>query len=66
MDLEGVSCPYVLELLADLSGGPVQLLGDGLLLGGLQGVELLTQVPVQNVLHGVIVRSESMSGYLSV
>ena len=66
MDLEGVSCPYVLELLADLGGGPVQLLGDGLLLGGLQGVELLTQVPVQNVLHGVIVRSESMSGYLSV
>ena len=40
--LESVSGPDVLELLADLCRGPVQFFRDGLLLGRLQGVELLT------------------------
>ena len=58
-DLECVSRPDILELLADLCWRPVQLLGDALLLGWLQSVELLAEVAVQHVLHRVVVRSKS-------
>ena len=55
----------VLEFLGHLGRGPVQLLGDALLLGRLQIVVLLAEVPVNHVLHGVVVRSGILKNYVS-
>ena len=58
-DLEGVSRSDVLEFLGYLARSPLEVTGDTLLLSRLDTVELLAEVAVDDVLHGIVVRAEA-------
>eukprot|EP00047_Mylnosiga_fluctuans_P012670 m.27272 g.27272 ORF g.27272 m.27272 type:complete len:961 (-) comp4410_c0_seq1:864-3746(-) len=55
--LEGITVAEILELLRDLGRSAAQLIGDGALLAGVEGVEGLAQIPVDNTLDGEVVRA---------
>jgi len=48
--LEGIACSDVFQFLRHLRRGAVQLLRDTLLLMGVHGVKLLTQVSIDHIL----------------
>lgn len=59
MDSESIAGPNILKLLGHFRWGSVQLFRDVFLLVGLHGVELLTQVSINHILHREIIRTKA-------